>query len=302
MIIVFGSINIDLVFSISRLPLEGETVLGPGYAMFHGGKGANQAVAAARYGARVEMVGAVGRDDFGSAALEALRGDGVGVDSVCRLDAPTGCAAIGLDTEGRNQIMVASGANALVSADMVSTELLARAGVVLAQMEVPSEADWEFLRRAKAAGAVTVFNAAPVGPLPEDVLPVIDVLAVNEPECLAAAQAVGVAGDARACASALAARYGIDVITTLGARGAALCRPDGTHLHVEGMAISPVDSTGAGDTFCGVLAACLDEGLPLSDAMMRANVAGALSCLRQGARSGMPSVVEVEIMLAGRTE
>ena len=300
MIIVFGSINIDLVFSVSRLPLEGETVIGPGYAMFHGGKGANQAVAAARYGARVEMVGAVGRDDFGCAALEALRGDGVGVGAVRRLDAPTGCAAIGLDTEGRNQIMVASGANALVSADMVPDELLDRAGVVLAQMEIPSEADWEFLRRARNSGAVTVFNAAPAGVLPEEALPFIDVLIVNEPECIAAAAAAGVDGrDAHACASGLAACCGIDVITTLGARGAALCRPDGKRLHVEGAAISPVDSTGEGDTFCGVLAACLDGGLALAEAIRRANAAGALSCLQRGARGGMPSALEVERMLAG---
>lgn len=122
--------------------------------------------------------------------------------------------------------MVASGANALVSADMVPDELLDRAGVVLAQMEIPSEADWEFLRRARNSGAVTVFNAAPAGVLPEEALPFIDVLIVNEPECIAAAAAAGVDGrDAHACASGLAACCGIDVITTLGARGAALCPP-----------------------------------------------------------------------------
>ena len=170
----------------------------------------------------------------------------------------------------------------------------------LAQMEIPSEADWEFLRRARNSGAVTVFNAAPAGVLPEEALPFIDVLIVNEPECIAAAAAAGVDGrDAHACASGLAACCGIDVITTLGARGAALCRPDGKRLHVEGAAISPVDSTGAGDTFCGVLAACLDGGLALAEAIRRANAAGALSCLQRGARGGMPSALEVERMLAG---
>ncbi len=298
MIVVFGSINVDLVFSVPHLPEAGETVVGENYEVLHGGKGANQAVAAAKAGATVEMVGCVGSDSFAHDAIQALRESGVGVSHVRAVKGPTGCAAIGVDTEGSNQILVAAGANGHVDSGLLSDSLMGSAGTVLLQMEVPPEANWQVIRRLKETGARVILNAAPATGVPDDVLPVLDLLVVNALEAQAVAASVGLdSSDPGRCGRILAERFGIPVAVTLGAEGS-LLYDDGETLTVPSRRITPVDTTGAGDTFCGVLAAALDQGLDLSTAVKRANAAGTLSCLKPGARGGMPTAAEIDAALS----
>lgn len=294
MIVVFGSINVDLVFAVERLPKPGETAISPGYRMFHGGKGANQAVAASRAGAHVEMVGCVGDDSFGAAAREALCREGVGVHHVRTMKTQTGCAAIGVDADGQNQILVGAGANERVSHDDLPEELLTSDTLLLLQLEVPADANWAAAAKAKARGARVILNAAPAAAIPDHVMSLLDMLVVNEFEVASLAGALEFGADTPLrCGEWLAQRYEIDVVVTLGARGAVLCGPR-EQLEIPAPSIVPVDTVGAGDTFCGVLAAFLDFSLDRSDALLGATVAGALSCLKKGARGGMPTAMEIE--------
>ena len=301
MIVSFGSINVDLVFSVPHLPEAGETVVGENYEVLHGGKGANQAVAAARAGAKVEMVGCVGSDAFARDSIRTLRESGVGVSHVRAVDGPTGCAAIGVDACGNNQILVAAGANGRVDGGLVPDALIARADTVLLQMEVPPAANWQVIRRIKRTNARVILNAAPATGVPDDILPLLDLLVVNALEAQAVADAAGLdSSDPSRCARTLAERFGIPVAVTLGAEGATLY-DGGNALKVPSRRIEPVDTTGAGDTFCGVLAAALDQGLDLAAAVTRANAAGTLSCLKPGARGGMPTAAEIDAVLRPAT-
>lgn len=306
MLVVFGSINVDMVFPVTHLPVEGETVLSPACRLFHGGKGANQAVAAARAGQRVAMAGAVGTDMFAASAMDALVEEQVNVEAVARLEGSTGCAAIGLDSQGRNQIMVASGVNALVGAVQVPDALLRAATVILGQLEVPPACTLAVFERARRHGARVLLNAAPMIDFPDNALALVDVLLVNALECRTLAMRLGLSvptlapessAAATQAAQALAERFGLEVVVTLGGEGAALCR-EGDVCRVSAVPITPVDTTGAGDTFCGVFAACLAQGGTTQEALMRANAAGALACLKTGARSAMPTAAELETCLA----
>ena len=206
MIVVFGSINIDLVFVLAALPRSGETVLGPSYSVVAGGKGANQALAAARDGARVALVGAVGDDVFAGPALAELTQAGIDLTRLARVAAPTGCAAIAVDREGANQIIVASGANLHARADQVPDEWLGRGTTVVVQREVPMAELAKLLPRARARGARVVLNVAPAGPVAPEALAAVDVLVANEGEAEALARAHGLAdADPAALARALAA-------------------------------------------------------------------------------------------------
>ena len=182
MIVVFGGLNMDLVFPVQHLPRPGETVLGTRYQTVAGGKGANQAVAACRAGAATAMAGCVGQDAFGDLVVEELRAAGVNGSAIGRVDEPTGCAAIGVDSAAENQIMVASGANLRARADQVPDSFLTPETTVLLQLEVTIEENWRLLARAKSAGARTVLNAAPAHPIPGHVLADLDALIMNEHE------------------------------------------------------------------------------------------------------------------------
>ena len=179
MIVVFGGLNIDLVFPVARLPRPGETVLGQSYQIVAGGKGANQAVAASRAGAATRMVGAAGNDPFGARVTEELAATGVDVTGVIRVDRPTGCAVIGVDDAAENQIMVASGANLEARANQAPDEWLTPDTTVLLQLEVNLDENWHLLRRAKAHGARTVLNTAPAQAIPSEVLGLLDILIMN---------------------------------------------------------------------------------------------------------------------------
>ncbi|HBK06126.1 MAG TPA: ribokinase [Acetobacteraceae bacterium] len=295
MIVVFGSINLDLIFSLPHIPRSGETVLGPSTRIEPGGKGANQAVAAARDGARVAMVGSVGRDALADGALVLLRGAGVDLTRVQAVGANTGCAAISVDPSGENAIAVGSGANLSTHADQAEDALLGPDTTLVLQMEVPAEASAALIRRARVAGSRVVLNLAPASALPEDALRAVDVLVVNETE------GGWLAADLRCGASAveLSDRLGgLSVVLTRGSEGADIASRDGAW-HEPAVAIQPVDTTAAGDCFVGVLAHRLDLGASLQAAVRRATAAAALCCMRPGSQGSIPTVAETDAFVAG---
>ena len=286
-VVVVGSVNADLVVSVQRLPRPGETVSGGTFARHGGGKGANQAVAAARAGAQVAMVGAVGADDLGDEALRELSGEGIDVAAVARLDdAATGVAAIVVDERGENLIAVASGANAELDGSVVDEaveRLIERgtSGVVLLQQEILEAVVVAGIRAARAAGWQVVLNPAPARALPGDLDGVV--LTPNADE----ARTLTGEDDVEAAANELVRRTGAPVLVTIGADGCLLV--DGDHAErIPAPAVDVVDTTGAGDAACGALAAELAAGRPLREAARFAMVAAALSTRVAGAREGMP--------------
>jgi ribokinase len=288
MILVFSSINVDVLVPVPHLPQRGETVLGGDYRLLPGGKGANQALAACRAGAAVALAGAVGTDAFAGVALALLRRDGVALGLVRRVERPTGCAVVIVAETAENAIAVASGANSLVAAAQVPDGEIARETLLVAQMEVPPEETARMIRRVRERQGRVVLNLAPALPLDPDLLPAIDILVANELE------AAALAGEP----AAIASRLRQALVVTHSARGASAFLADGTRLEVPALTITAVDSTGAGDAFVGVLAAALDAGLPLAAALRRASVAGGLACLAAGAQSALPDVAAIDRAVA----
>jgi ribokinase len=299
-VLVVGSVNADLVVAVERLPQPGETVTGGRFARHGGGKGANQAVAAARAGATVRFVGAVGQDDLGEAALRELEDEGVDVTAVARLAGePTGVALIAVDAEGRNQITVASGANARVDAELVGAAFAAEAGpgvaVCLLGFEIPDEAVVAAARAATAVGARVVLNPAPARDLLDELAALGVILTPNALE----ATALSGARDPGEAARALARRTGAPVVVTVGEEGAILADGDALH-RVAAPRVDAVDTTGAGDAFNGVLAAGLAGGLDLEAAARRAVLAASASVRTPGARGGMPGAGELAALAGER--
>jgi ribokinase len=294
-LLVLGSINVDLLFKLEALPCPGGTVLCPGYELAAGGKGANQATAAARSGAAVRMIGHVGDDGFGRFARDAMAAAGVDCASVATSDKATGIAAIGVDRAGENQIMVASGANRDTRAEQVEDAELTPGVTVLCQNEVRAAATFALLERARAQGARTILNLAPAGAVPPRVLGAVDVLVVNQVEAEMAIGG-GACRDPAALARDLAARHGLICVVTLGAAGALAIGPGFGH-RLAALPVAPVDTTGAGDAFTGVLAAALDQGHPLPAALARASVAAGLACTRIGAQTSQPTAAEIAARL-----
>ena len=295
MVIVFGSINIDIAVNLARIPARGETVLGHGCVISPGGKGANQAHGARRAGAEVAMVGKVGADAFTSAALERLRAEGVDLARVEECGEPTGCATIWVEEgTGASTIAVASGANMQVSHEQVPDPLLDGEPVLLLQHEVPLEENRRLVERAARRGCRILLNAAPAFPVPDDVLAALDVLIVNEIEIVQVAAHAG-GGDVppERLPEWLARRFGLTVAATYGEDGS-LCHTGREAIRTPALSIDPVDTTGAGDTFSGVLAAALAAGRGLRDAARYATAAGSLACTRPGAQSSQPARAEIE--------
>lgn len=298
MIVVFGSLNVDLTVPVTHLPKPGETVLGPGYQMVPGGKGANQALAAARAGGKVAMVGKVGRDSFADVALSELRAGGVDITRVERDESPTGCALICVDSSGQNQIVLATGANAAALERQVPDEWLTPQTVVLMQMEVWPAQNWALVARASTRGARILLNAAPAGPIPGIALAALDWLIVNETEAVAVAAGLGLGRlEARAAAAAIAGAADITCIVTLGGEGALAFEPK-LSWQVGAMDISPIDTTAAGDAFVGAFAAAIAAGAELPEALHRASVAGGLACLTRGAQTSLPQKSAIEAKLS----
>jgi len=283
MIVVFGSINVDLIVPVARLPRLGETVLGGDYALLPGGKGANQALAARRAGAEVVLAGAVGADPFADAALDRLRGEGVDTRLVRVVEQPTGCAAIMVSSEGENMIAVAPGANASARSYQLPDDLLGAGTTLVAQMEVPPGETAQLIRRLRMRGGYSLLNLAPALPIDAALWTEIDLAVANKDE--AAATGSDPEG--------LARRLRQGLVVTRGAAGAVAILRDGTRIEIPPLAIEPVDTTGAGDTFVGVLAAALDLGSTLEIALRRATAAAGLACLARGAQTAMPDAAAI---------
>jgi ribokinase len=293
MIVVFGSINLDLIFPLPAIPRAGETLLTPAIRIEPGGKGANQAVAASRDGAQVIMAGAVGRDALATGALTLLRQAGIDLTRVISADAATGCAAIFVDPKGANAIGVGSGANLAVRASQVEDALLGPATTLVLQAEVPTAETAALIRRARARGARIILNLAPAGPIELAALRAIDLLTVNETEAAWLGAHLGSGTDAAALRDAL----GVTVVRTLGEDGADVATRAGVQ-RVPARRVTPIDTTAAGDCFVGVLAAALDRGAPLVEALTRASAAAALCCTRAGSQSSLPTAAETDALLS----
>jgi ribokinase len=301
-ICVVGSANVDLTFRTARLPRVGETVAGQAFHLGFGGKGANQAVTAARLGARVTLIGKVGRDVFGEQTLAHYRAEGVDTTHLrVDPDRPSGTAAIVVDDEARNCIIVVPGANeALSPADVrAAANAIGSADVLLCQLEVPVETTLEAFRVARAAGVRTALNPAPAAPLPPELLALADLCIPNETEAeLLTGQPVTTPAEAEAAAHSLLRRGPRAVLVTLGSRGVLVADAEGAE-HLPALPVAAVDPTGAGDAFIGGLAVFLAEGCPLSEAARRANAVAALSVTRLGTQTAFPRREEVEAFLAG---
>jgi ribokinase len=289
-VVVVGSANLDLVARVSRLPRPGETVSGRDYAEVPGGKGANQAVAAARAGAHVAFVGAVGDDHAGALLRDTLAAEGIDVSGLRRVELPTGRALIGVSDMAENSIIVVPGANSLVDEGVVESacDLLQGCRVVLCQLEIPLAG----IARAfeLAVGARRVLNPAPAPELalPQELLVLVDLLVPNEHEIALLGGVESVAGSVGS------------IVVTEGAQGAAYYTPEGPR-RVEPYVVTPVDTTAAGDAFCGTLAARLALGDPIDRALAAGAAAGALATTRPGAIPSLPCWDEIERVVSAGT-
>ncbi|MEE9248630.1 MAG: ribokinase [Dehalococcoidia bacterium] len=297
-VVVAGSVNMDLVINVDRMPRPGETVLGGRLQYIPGGKGLNQAIAARRLGdGPVTLIGKVGEDAFGDTLLEFLHSQDLGLGGVTRAPAPTGIALITVDATAENAIVVVPGANFTLRPEDIDAMkgAVSKAGVVVAQLEIPVPAVRRLFSMAREEGATTILNAAPAAEVPLKLLTLVDYLCVNETE-LAAMARLGRApqelDDIVAAARGLRSRGAGCVIVTLGARGS-VTLADGQVIVIEGRKVAAIDPTGAGDCFVGGLAARLSAGTHLREALGFANYAAALSVERVGASSSIPHRSEV---------
>ena len=281
-----GSANVDIVLPVERIPRPGETVLATGLSRGPGGKGSNQAVAAARAGAVTTFVAALGDDDSGRLLEDVLTRAGVDLSVIDRTTTPTGTAIITVDATGENSIVVAASANAELTLSAAARDVVAGAAVTLAQLEIPLPTVLAAARTAR----FMILNAAPAGELSDELLAEIDLLVVNEHE---AAKISGVDDKPEALLDRVSA-----VVVTLGRAGAVVLRRDTEPVRVAGIAADVVDTTGAGDTFCGVLAASLARGHDLPAAVRRANAAASLSVEKPGAADSVPNRAAIDARYA----
>jgi len=298
MIVAFGSINLDLVARVPRCARPGETLAADSFAMHPGGKGANQALAAARAGARVALAGAVGRDAFAAPALALLRAGGVDLSAVAADAEPTGIALIEVSVAtGENRILIVAGANARVDAAAVDADWLRPSTLVLLQQEIPVAANLALAARAHAAGARIVLNAAPARVVETALVQRVGVLVVNETEMRSLAAASDLPSEPAAFAIEFARRHGGVAVVTLGAQGAIAAERAACH-SLRAPPVAAIDTTGAGDAFVGALAAALDRGDPLRAALAWGVAAGSLACTREGAQPSLPFATDIAPLAA----
>ncbi|MCJ9751393.1 ribokinase [Neorhizobium sp. BETTINA12A] len=296
MITVLGSINMDLIATTERLPQPGETVAGSSFATAAGGKGANQALAARRAGSSVHMVGAVGEDGFAAPALALLDDAKVDLSAVARVTDPTGTALILVGGTGENMIAVVAGANGTVSTAQAeaAVEAMKIGDILMLQLEIPAETVETALNAARAKGIQTVINTAPLTGDAARLARLADIVIANETEFeLLAGSPIPDAAARQEMLKKLHAETGQTYVVTLGGDGVVAIR-DGEIIAAEGLKIEPVDTVGAGDTFCGYLTASLEQGLDFAKALRRAAVAGSLACLSRGAQPSIPPAEAVD--------
>ncbi len=299
-ITVVGSLNMDLIVRTPRIPSPGETIIGSGFHTAPGGKGANQAVAAARLGARVSMVGRVGKDEFAATLLENLTLANVNTQFIIQdPEAPTGVALIEVDDSGENSIVVASGANMRVTSLDVDAaqEAISAADLLLLQLGIPLKTVLQAAVLAKRKNVTVILNPAPARKLTSELLNLVDILIPNETEtAMLTGLPVGSQSEIRAAASSLLTSGVKTVILTLGENGALLTQ-EGKSDIFPAFQVSPVDTTAAGDAFVGGFAVALAEGKSMTEAIRWGNAAGALATTRLGAQPSLPMRQDVEIML-----
>lgn len=296
-ILVVGSLNADLVVRTPRFPAPGETLEGEDLAIFPGGKGANQAVAAARQGAQVAMVGRVGSDSFGPLLTENLRANQVDVTHVRTARGATGTAVILVEASGQNSIVLSPGANRQVGPEDLDALEFEKASLLLLQFEIPLATVQRAASLARARGARVLLNPAPAQAIPEALLAEVDILIPNESELVTlSGRPVGSLDEVEAAARSLLARGPSNVIVTLGPEGALLVSAAGA-VHLPGYPVEAVDTTAAGDAFIGGLAAALLQGASPTEAVRRGNASGALAATRPGAQPSLPSGEEVQAFL-----
>lgn len=296
MITVFGSTNLDQIGTVTRLPKPGETVAGGTFSMAPGGKGANQALAARRAGAEVLHVSAVGDDAFADLATALLKDGGVDLSQLRKAETATGIAMIFVDAGGENVIAILPGANGTVSAEDATRGLarLSASDTLLVQQEVPQAATRKALELAREAGARSILNTAPFLPDTGKLAPLADIVVANETEfSLLTGRPIA---ELDMAMQDWVNRTGRTIVVTLGPEGARARTPDGP-ISVAAHKVKPVDTVGAGDTFCGYLAAGLDAGYSLEAALRRAAVAGSLACLKPGAQPAIPTKSDVDGVL-----
>jgi ribokinase len=290
---VVGSANMDIVFSVDRIPQPGETTIASSTALYPGGKGLNQAVAAARAGTATVFIGSLGDDEHGRELATVMMDAGIDATLTRRSTAATGQAFIAVDAAAENTIVIASGANADVEA-LTDAELgvVAGASVLLMQLELPLSAVEQAAAKGKASGTTVILNAAPAHALSDALIAALDCLIVNEPEAIALAGS----DDPETASRSLAARVP-RLVVTLGASGSVLFEAGQEVARVPARIVTPVDTTGAGDTFCGAFAAALAEGREFVDAAEFATVAASLSVQALGAVPSIPTRAEIEAAL-----
>jgi len=297
MITVLGSINVDLVATAERLPVAGETVAGRTFETSPGGKGANQALAARRSGSKVRMIGAVGNDHFAETALDLLREAGTDLSMVKREGLATGTAIILVDASGENMITVIGGANDAVDVSSVAAafEVAAPGDLMMLQLEIPATTVKHALIAAREHGIITILNTAPLTPDALRLAALADIVISNETEfdMLAGPPAVDEQGRVEALRR-LHAKNGQTFVVTLGKDGVIAIR-NGELLKAKSPYIQPVDTVGAGDTFCGYLVSGLDQGMTFSQALERAAIAASITCLSKGAQSAIPHADDLYI-------
>lgn len=296
MILVFGSLNADFFLPVHAFPLPGETLLTPQAMIKAGGKGANQAAAAAKAGGLVKMIGAVGKDEVAKVPVTALKALGVDCSGIQFSDLATGMAMIMVDAKGENSIVVASGANTAISADLVNDAVIGNDALIVMQMEIPVAENFKLLRKTKAKGAKSILNTAPAQHVSAEDLALADYLILNEIEADAVYSDLFEKTFLGTEEKALALSERIDgvCLITMGGKGVVLAE-NGKITKISSLPIEPVDTTGAGDAFVGIFAAMIDSGSDTVQAARYASAGAGLACLKMGAQEALPSLKEIEM-------
>ncbi|KAA0691944.1 ribokinase [Neorhizobium sp. P12A] len=293
MIVIFGSVALDLVTNVPRIPSPGESLACPSYALVPGSKGGNQALAAARSGAKVVHVATVGRDEHAELATALLRAEGVDLSHVARSDRTTGLCLVTVAADGENTVIAAAGANLDTRVSQLEALEFGSQDTLVLQMEVTLPENFAAVALARRRGARVVLNAAPAQRVPEETLRELDVLVVNEHEAMIVAESVGLSvGQPTEAAEALHRAYGCSTIVTLGPKGAQAWH-QGAHLEIPAPKVTAVDTTSAGDSFVGAFAAALDAGSDFATAVRRGIVAGSLACTLPGAQTSIPRLTDI---------